>query len=90
MVIYKGGVMKIVLLLLCLASPTFACNTLERYYCNCEETETLKYNWSTGKSEYAAPDETLRYNSFENSWSYEKPGSTMKYNWSTNSYEYAK
>ena len=81
--------MKIILLLLLLASPCFAYDTMERYYEQQEKTETLRYNWSTGKSEYAKDSDQLKYNWSTGKSSYESPRSTLKYNWSTGKHEYA-
>ena len=78
------------LLMLFLASNVMAYEPYESYeYKTLPKTESLRYNYSTGKSEYATQDETLKYNWSTGKSSYEKPSSTLKYNWSTGGYEYA-
>ncbi|MCK4419673.1 hypothetical protein KAV79_07685 [Candidatus Aerophobetes bacterium] len=53
-----------------------------------EERKILRYNWSTGKMEYAYPSEQLRYNWSTGKMEYADPDEWLKYNWSTGEWEY--
>lgn len=53
-----------------------------------KEEKILRYNWSTGKMEYAYPSEQLRYNWSTGKMEYADPDEWLKYNWSTGEWEY--
>ena len=53
-----------------------------------KERKVLRYNWSTGKMEYAYPSEQLKYNWSAGEFEYVDPDEWLKYNWSTGDWEY--